>query len=58
MLDRRLVEFTLRHETVAKIPRNDQRRSLFRHAVGDLFPPSIDWELVKREMATADGAPK
>ena len=52
MLDKRLVEFALGTKP-AKLPGNDQRRSLFRRAVGDLLPPSIDWEPVKREPTTA-----
>jgi asparagine synthase (glutamine-hydrolysing) len=50
MLDRRLVEFALGTKP-SRLPRNDQRRSLFRHAVGDLLP-SIDWEPVKSEAST------
>jgi asparagine synthase (glutamine-hydrolysing) len=50
MLDRRLVEFALGSRP-AKLSGNDQRRSLFRHAVGKLLP-SIDWEPVKSEAPT------
>jgi asparagine synthase (glutamine-hydrolysing) len=50
MLDKRLVEIALGTKP-SKIPGNDQRRSLFRHAVGDLLP-AIDWEPVKTETST------
>jgi asparagine synthase (glutamine-hydrolysing) len=50
MLDRRLVEFAL-GTIPSKLPGNDQRRSLFRRAVGDLLP-SIDWAPVKSEAST------
>jgi asparagine synthase (glutamine-hydrolysing) len=50
MLDRRLVEFALGTKA-SKRPGNDQRRGLFRRAIGGLLP-SIDWEPVKSEAAT------
>jgi asparagine synthase (glutamine-hydrolysing) len=51
MLDKRLIEFALGTSN-SKLSRNDQRRSLFRRAVGDLLPSSIDWEPVKHEAST------
>jgi asparagine synthase (glutamine-hydrolysing) len=57
MLDKRLVEFAL-GTIPAKLSRNDQRRSSFRRAIGDLLPSSIDWEPVKREPTTAKALQK
>jgi asparagine synthase (glutamine-hydrolysing) len=51
MLDRRLVEFALGTKP-SELPGKDQRRALFRQAVGDLLPSSCDWEPVKRERST------
>ena len=51
MLDKRLVEFALGTKP-SRLPGNDQRRSLFRHAVGDLLASSIDWNPVKLERTT------
>ena len=50
MLDKRLVEFSL-GTIPSKLPQNEQRRALFRQAVGDLLP-SIDWAPVKSEAST------
>jgi asparagine synthase (glutamine-hydrolysing) len=50
MLDKRLVEFALGTKP-SKLEGSDQRRSLFRHAIGDVLP-AIDWDPVKREPST------
>ncbi len=55
MLDKRVVEFALGAKPVtkaSKFPGKDRRRSLFRRAISDLLPPSVDWEPVKREPTT------
>lgn len=51
MLDKRLVEFVL-GVPPSPIRQLDQRRSLFRRAMGDLLPPSADWRVAKTEEAT------
>jgi len=51
MLDKRLVEFALGIPP-SPFRDRDQRRSLFRQAVGELLPTCVDWREAKREDAT------
>ena len=51
MLDKRLVEFAL-GVLPTQVLLTDRRRSLFRHAMGDLLPSSVEWDTVKNEPVT------
>jgi asparagine synthetase B (glutamine-hydrolysing) len=57
MLDRRLAEFALGIPSPQRL-QTDQRRLLFRRAIGELLPSSVEWYPSKSERATSTALQK